>query len=314
MRSQNELGYGIQGFAQLPQQGFAQQQLQQPQQGIGQQFQQPQQGFAQQLQQPQQGIGQQFQQPQQGFGQQVQQPQQGGQLYVLQQPQQGMGQQVYALQPQQGFVPAFVQQQPQAQQFYGQPQQQIYPQQQVQGFQPQAFAQQPQQGYAQQSYPQQGQQAALMAAQALGGYGASQLAAWGQEATRIRRGPKNYTRSDDRIREDVCEQLCQQQVIDVSDVSVDVQNGRVVLEGTVPERNMKYAIENMADSCWGVQDVENHIRVRQMQMFGQGQQNQQEAGGQQQGQVRRSSAEAGGFGSADTSSRQGENKAKGKES
>lgn len=127
---------------------------------------------------------------------------------------------------------------------------------------------------------------------------------------RVRRGPKNYTRSDDRIREEICEQLSQQQMIDVSDVSVDVQNGRVMLEGTVPERTMKYAIENMADYCWGVQDVENHIRIRQTQTVGQGQ---QEAGGQQQGQLRRSSAEAGGFGGAE-SGRPGENKAKGKES
>lgn len=25
---------------------------------------------------------------------------------------------------------------------------------------------------------------------------------------------------------------------------------------------MKYAIEDVADSCWGVKDVENHVRVQ----------------------------------------------------
>jgi osmotically-inducible protein OsmY len=36
----------------------------------------------------------------------------------------------------------------------------------------------------------------------------------------------------------------------------------VVLEGTVPERRMKHAIEDLADACPGIQDIENRIRVR----------------------------------------------------
>ena len=73
--------------------------------------------------------------------------------------------------------------------------------------------------------------------------------------------PKGYQRSDERIREDVCERLAHSG-IDVSEVSVDVVQGHVTLSGTVPERYMKHAIEDYADDCAGVQDVDNRIRVQ----------------------------------------------------
>jgi hypothetical protein len=78
-----------------------------------------------------------------------------------------------------------------------------------------------------------------------------------------RRGPKGYTRSDDRIKEDICEQLMQSAHIDASEITIEVQSGRVMLEGSVPERRMKHAIEDLADSVAGVNDVENKIRVNQ---------------------------------------------------
>jgi hypothetical protein len=74
------------------------------------------------------------------------------------------------------------------------------------------------------------------------------------------RAPKGYRRSDSRIREDVCERLMQSE-IDVSDVSVDVHEGIVTLEGTVPVRPMKYAIEDIVERCLGVSDIENHLRT-----------------------------------------------------
>ncbi|MDR8802283.1 hypothetical protein FEP89_03022 [Burkholderia multivorans] len=79
---------------------------------------------------------------------------------------------------------------------------------------------------------------------------------------RGRRGPKGYTRSDERIREDVCERLAHALDIDVSDVSVQVSDGRVELDGTVPTRWMKHAIEDIADDCMCVRDVENRVRVK----------------------------------------------------
>ena len=50
--------------------------------------------------------------------------------------------------------------------------------------------------------------------------------------------------------------------IDPGDVTVDVHDGVVTLEGTVPWRAMKHAIEDIAAACAGVTDVENKVRVR----------------------------------------------------
>jgi len=83
-----------------------------------------------------------------------------------------------------------------------------------------------------------------------------------RDAMRHRQGPKGYTRSDERIREDVCERLAHALDIDVSDVSVQVHDGCVELDGTVPSRWMKHDIEDIADGCMSVRDVENRVRVR----------------------------------------------------
>lgn len=76
----------------------------------------------------------------------------------------------------------------------------------------------------------------------------------------VRTGPKGYTRSDERVRENVCEYLAHSG-LDVSDVSVSVADGRVTLEGTAPDRRTKHRIEDCTDACAGVQDVDNRIRV-----------------------------------------------------
>jgi hypothetical protein len=73
--------------------------------------------------------------------------------------------------------------------------------------------------------------------------------------------PKNYRRSDARVREDVCERLMMDDEINAGDVSVQVCDGVVVLEGSVPERAMHYRIEDIAASCPGVHEVENGIRA-----------------------------------------------------
>jgi hypothetical protein len=93
--------------------------------------------------------------------------------------------------------------------------------------------------------------------------------AWGREGgwhrggngALQRRGPKGYKRSDERIQEDLCEHLMDIADIDSSDVSVQVRDGCVLLDGTVPVRSMRYEIEDIAATTLGVTDVENHIRV-----------------------------------------------------
>ncbi len=75
-------------------------------------------------------------------------------------------------------------------------------------------------------------------------------------------GPKGYVRSDERIREDLCDRIAAADHIDSSNVTVEVIGGKVVLDGTVPHRRMKHAIEDIADACPGIQDIDNRIRVQ----------------------------------------------------
>jgi hypothetical protein len=75
-------------------------------------------------------------------------------------------------------------------------------------------------------------------------------------------GPRGYQRSDDSIRDKLCERLSYARGVDVSDVSVDVSNGVVSLSGTVRDRSQKYYIEELADDTYGVTEVSNDIRVR----------------------------------------------------
>jgi osmotically-inducible protein OsmY len=91
--------------------------------------------------------------------------------------------------------------------------------------------------------------------------------------TRTRRfttGPKGYQRSDERLKEDISERLMESHHIDSSDVSIEVRGAKVVLDGTVPSRHMKHAIEDLVDACPGVQDIDNRVRVAN-QMMRQGQ-------------------------------------------
>lgn len=92
------------------------------------------------------------------------------------------------------------------------------------------------------------------------GYG-STATGFGSQAMR-NRGPRNWQRSDERIREDVCERLASLDDVDVSDVSVSVEQGRVRLTGSVVQRGDKHRIEDVADDSVGVRDVDNQIRVR----------------------------------------------------
>lgn len=76
------------------------------------------------------------------------------------------------------------------------------------------------------------------------------------------RGPKDFQRTDDRIWEDVCQELDRHSDIDAREVEVRVEDGEVTLSGTVEERIQKRLAEDLAMSVWGVLDVHNRLRVR----------------------------------------------------
>ena len=75
------------------------------------------------------------------------------------------------------------------------------------------------------------------------------------------RGPKNWTRSDARIHDDVCERLAHHRDVDASDIEVKVEGGEVTLSGGVASRFMKYAAEDAAAEVMGVHDVHNRLRI-----------------------------------------------------
>jgi hypothetical protein len=75
------------------------------------------------------------------------------------------------------------------------------------------------------------------------------------------RGPRGYARSDERIREDVSERLEEHGDVDASDITVEVSDREVTLEGTVEDRRTKRLAEDVAESVRGVADVHNRLRV-----------------------------------------------------
>lgn len=86
---------------------------------------------------------------------------------------------------------------------------------------------------------------------------------WGSRSMGYRgKGPKNYSRSDERIREDLNEKLTESDEIDASGISVEVNNGIATLTGVVEQRWMKHRAEDLAESCSGVRDVTNQITVK----------------------------------------------------
>ena len=77
------------------------------------------------------------------------------------------------------------------------------------------------------------------------------------------KGPRNYKRSDQRIREIVCELLCNDPYVDASDIEVEVRNGEVVMTGSVADRYAKRIAEDLAATILGVVNVESRIHVNE---------------------------------------------------
>jgi osmotically-inducible protein OsmY len=102
-------------------------------------------------------------------------------------------------------------------------------------------------------------------------YGSQGYQGWGQQERSWRpqgsqvshrgKGPAGYMRSDERIREMVCDALTEDHNVDASNVEVSVKNGEVTLSGTVEDRMQKRMAEDCVEQIAGVRDVHNQIRI-----------------------------------------------------
>ena len=75
------------------------------------------------------------------------------------------------------------------------------------------------------------------------------------------RGPKDYRRSDERVREEVCDCMTDDPMLDASEISVQVSEGVVTLSGSVTSREQKRRAEDVAERISGVKDVTNQLRI-----------------------------------------------------
>ena len=75
------------------------------------------------------------------------------------------------------------------------------------------------------------------------------------------KGPKNYSRSPERIKEDVSDKLSDDSLLDASNVEIEVNNNEVTLTGSVDTRYEKRRAEDLAENVSGVTNVQNNLRV-----------------------------------------------------
>lgn len=75
------------------------------------------------------------------------------------------------------------------------------------------------------------------------------------------KGPVGFHRSDDRIRELVCEALTDDGEVDATRIEVSVAGGEVALSGTIDDRRMKRLAEACVEAVPGVKDVHNQLRI-----------------------------------------------------
>ncbi len=106
----------------------------------------------------------------------------------------------------------------------------------------------------------------------LGSFGGRQETAWGggwesgehgaSQGRHAGRGPRGYQRSDDRIREDVCDALTADPFVDATEITITVRAGDVTLEGTVDDRQAKRRAEECVEDLSGVRQVHNRLTVQ----------------------------------------------------
>lgn len=116
-------------------------------------------------------------------------------------------------------------------------------------------------------------------------------------------GPKNYKRSDERIREDVSDRLSDDPYVNAEEIEVLVSNSEVTLSGTADDREQRRRAEVVAERISGVSHVQNNLRVRDRRQAGQGSGQFGQLGSSQQ---ESSATKAGASGSSPGAAQQGQ--------
>ena len=78
---------------------------------------------------------------------------------------------------------------------------------------------------------------------------------------RWRKAKEYVIRSDERIRNEVCERLTHHPLIDATMLDVHVKDGDVSLTGDVLDRRMKQMVEDVVDEVHGVKEIHNRLRI-----------------------------------------------------
>ena len=76
------------------------------------------------------------------------------------------------------------------------------------------------------------------------------------------KGPKNWDKSDEKIREEVCETLYVNRYVDASDIEVEVRNAVVFLSGWVNSRDEKKEVQDSLEALCGVKEIRNELHLR----------------------------------------------------
>jgi len=72
---------------------------------------------------------------------------------------------------------------------------------------------------------------------------------------------QGYPRSDDRIKDDICERMRNQNQFDPSHLEIQVQNGEVILRGNVETYQIKRSIEDLVETVLGVREINNFLKA-----------------------------------------------------
>lgn len=80
-------------------------------------------------------------------------------------------------------------------------------------------------------------------------------------------GPRDWRKSDERLREEVCEALAADAWLDARDLNVGVDEGEVVLSGVAPCFEARERAEDIASRVVGVRAVHNFVGIKSAYSF-----------------------------------------------